>query len=173
MGQGYLRALYDESFQIGWTKEDFARRIRFSRHEKKRTQLLEEIESCNQNLREFWERSQETTPIMELWQKRTGDPLIHVSEYASCLHNVLLRCWQCQCCAAHDTLLRLERRQTTKKRAKPTIHFNLLFASRSSSNGDLDECSWQQMEVRVIPKGYVNSRFCGNARPSAVQLFTS
>ena len=142
---------------MGWTKEDFARRIRFSRHENRRTHLLEEIEACNQNLQEFWRRSQETTPIVKSWQKRPGDPLLHVSEHARCLHNVLQRCWQCQCCTAHDTLLRLEQRQTTKRRAKRTIHFSLLFASRNSSSGNIDERSWQQMEVRVVAKGYVFS----------------
>jgi hypothetical protein len=104
---------------------------------------------------------------MDLWQKRTGEPLFHVGEYARCLHDVLQRCCQCQCCAVHDTLLRLERRQTTKKRAKFTIHFNLLFVSRGSGNGDLDKCSWQQMEVRVVPKEYVNSGFCSNLASAA------
>jgi len=147
-----------------WTKKDWERRIRFSRHEKKRSQVLAEIEGCNQKLREFWRSCQETTPIVDSWQRRPGDPLIHVNEDAQCLHNVLQRCWQCQCCIAHDTLLQLEQRQVPKRRARTNIHFNLLFASKTSS-GNTDECSWQQMEVRVLAKRYACFGSSGHQLP--------
>ncbi|KAE9369005.1 hypothetical protein N431DRAFT_486411 [Stipitochalara longipes BDJ] len=152
-GSQHLRALYDESLNISWKREDLVRRIRFSRNEKRRNQLLKEIEKCNENLRNFWGQVQETTPIIDSWKRSTKEPLIYVSESANCLHNVLLRCWQCQCCAAHDTLLRLERRQTPKKKiAKTATNFDLLFVSSSSSAHKLDDSLWQQMQVVVVPK---------------------
>lgn len=135
-----------------WTKKDLAKRIRFSRSEKKRTELLEEIEGCNKRLRELYEQHIETTPIVDSWRKHSGDHLLHVSEHAGCLYTVLRKCWQCQCCAAHDTLLRLEQRPRSKRRVKPAVKFKLLFASKISNDDDMYGGSWQQMEIRVIPK---------------------
>ncbi|KAF7953028.1 hypothetical protein EAE96_006250 [Botrytis aclada] len=151
--QEQLRTLYNEASNIDWRRGSLQRRIRFSRNEKRRVRLLKEIDQCNESLRRTWAQVDAATPFLDSWKKNNKEPLLKVKEFAGCLHSALLKCWQCQCCAAHDTLLRIENRQTRIiRKAKDTVRFDLLFVSNDATSSAGDSSAWKQMQVVVVPK---------------------
>ncbi|TEY52509.1 hypothetical protein BOTCAL_0257g00020 [Botryotinia calthae] len=151
--QEQLRTLYNEASNIHWGQGGVQRRIRFSKNEKKRARLFKEINQCNENLRRTWTQVDAATPFLDSWKRNNKEPLLKVKEFAGCLHSALLKCWQCQCCAAHDTLLRIENRQTQiSRKARDTVHFELLFVSNAAVGAAGDSSAWKQMQVVVLPK---------------------
>lgn len=135
----------------GVYKFQFKRRVRFVMKRGEVGRMLERLKACNDRLEGFTEKAEKLDePCQAGWKSTFAIPLEQIQNYASSLHQVLARAWNCSAHTSHCANLMLEDRMvrpTKKKRNAPkdtVTCFKMLFMNHFTPT------KWCNAEIRVL-----------------------